>query len=89
MLVRYQGDPDHIYRKYKLFDNKFYVACACERVQANGQKLICPYRHKREDRHKAAIHKKNIHECIWETVAQQTKTMMDYFKRVEFKKKMI
>lgn len=86
MIVKYQADPNHVYRKYKLCDNKYYVDCACERVDSNGEKLICSYRHKREDRHKAAIHKKIIHDCIWESAAERTKTMLDYFKRVEFKK---
>ena len=61
---------------------RYYVSCTSSKIQ-NGVRYICKYKHKPEDRHKAAILNKNIHQCEFEPEVLQTKSLLDYWGTIK------
>ena len=84
-LIKYNGDLRTYIRYKKNGDPHYYVDCTSTKIDEDGNKRICSYICKREDRHKANIKNNKSHICTF-ILKKQELTLHNFFEKDKPKK---
>ena len=74
--MTYQGDPRH-YKRYKI-EGRYYVQCLETRI-TNGEKFVCNFENKREDKVKVAIKAGKLHQCVFIKEQEKHNSLLTFY----------
>ena len=78
-MIKYDGDNRTYIRYKKNGDPHYYVECTSTKIDGDGNKRICSYIGKREDRHKTNVSHGKLHKCVF-IIKKQELTLHNFFE---------